>query len=672
MSGDEKKTNDRREFLKITGATIAGAAAGVVGSKINDSQNTNDLKTKNIELSSFEKSSEPYPQPKRNRLSSDLSGLKSEYKVIVIGSGYGASVMAARIAEKSKSLGLNAGDFCMLERGLERQPGEFPNKVDFFDFNKDPKNAALHLRNESENPLGLYELHGTGDTDVIVGNSLGGTSNINANVALEPLPNVFTEFPDRWPEGYSLDSLKPHFKKVKEMLSTEKWNEDTMGKLSKVEFMKQCKDKIATEFQASSDEDKKVQFNYLDIAVNLSNLDKTTNPHGVYQNKCSLCGDCVTGCNVGAKNTLIMNYLPFAKNRGLQIFTQIEVVSISENSTKGGYDLNVKIYTDNSLYGYSHQTNSDKIIEKTIFAKNVIIGAGTIGTFKILQRSVDNNGLSLSEKLGHHYSGNADVLGTCYNSNLQTDSIGYGTEENPQRRVGPTIVSILDMRQDPKNRFLIEDGAFPSALTNILRKSFAFAGQTVAVQEGKHTNSERLNKDLKIGELKNDGALNHSMCYLAMGHDSSSGRMYLKDGQVKIKWKNKEDKLNLGQETPLNQAKKAFVYMSELTGGINFENPRTKFEVLDFKPSKDGSLLKKGGVPVSVHALGGCCMADRFDKGVVNGKGQVFRKNGSLYKGLYIADGSVVPVAIEANPFLTISAIAEYFAENIKKEDLNT
>jgi len=57
------------------------------------------------------------------------------------------------------------------------------------------------------------------------------------------------------------------------------------------------------------------------LAVNFDS--EGVNPHGVYQNKCTHCGDCVSGCNYSAKNTTLMNYLPAAKNHGALMFTEV-------------------------------------------------------------------------------------------------------------------------------------------------------------------------------------------------------------------------------------------------------------------------------------------------------------------------------------------------------------
>src|SRR5438874_8611063 len=112
------------------------------------------------------------------------------FEVIVVGSGYGGAVAAYRFAEAGYSV-------CVLERGEEYVPGEFPN---------DLSNIAKHVRLERSDRAGVtgrreglfdVRLHGTVTT--LVGNALGGTSQINANVAMQADPQLFKE--PCWPQA---------------------------------------------------------------------------------------------------------------------------------------------------------------------------------------------------------------------------------------------------------------------------------------------------------------------------------------------------------------------------------------------------------------------------------------------------------------------------------------
>src|SRR5262245_48619229 len=121
-------------------------------------------------------------------LSTPIGDLRPAYDVVVVGSGYGGSIAALRMLEKSP-----ASSVCVLERGLERQAGEFPATI----------RAALG-QTQIDTRVGragrrtaLFDMRINKDVSVLVGCGLGGTSLINAGVMLEPLPSVFAN--DRWP-----------------------------------------------------------------------------------------------------------------------------------------------------------------------------------------------------------------------------------------------------------------------------------------------------------------------------------------------------------------------------------------------------------------------------------------------------------------------------------------
>ena len=113
---------------------------------------------------------------------------RSAYDFVVIGSGYGGAISAARLANAA----LNPKpSVCILERGKEWQPGQYPETTP----------EVLAATRSDLNPLGLYEFLNHPDISVIKGSGLGGTSLINANAALEADPKVFRD--PRWPRDAS-------------------------------------------------------------------------------------------------------------------------------------------------------------------------------------------------------------------------------------------------------------------------------------------------------------------------------------------------------------------------------------------------------------------------------------------------------------------------------------
>ena len=116
------------------------------------------------------------------RLASPHTQLAYHYDAVVVGSGYGAAISAARLAQAGFTV-------AVLERGREWVPGDFPS---------DETSVAKAVRSPLE-PFGLFDgnVQLKNDLDVVVGNGLGGTSLINAGISLRPEAAVFEQ--PEWP-----------------------------------------------------------------------------------------------------------------------------------------------------------------------------------------------------------------------------------------------------------------------------------------------------------------------------------------------------------------------------------------------------------------------------------------------------------------------------------------
>ena len=115
-------------------------------------------------------------------------------------------------------------------------------------------------------------------------------------------------------------------------------------------------------------------FRYLDINIHFEN---GKNNAGVDQYKCELCGDCMTGCNYGAKNTTQMNYLPDARNHGAEIFTKVSVKYISKTDGKW-------------MVHYLIQNAQSEVFDAPdlfVTADIVMVGAGALGSTEIILHS---------------------------------------------------------------------------------------------------------------------------------------------------------------------------------------------------------------------------------------------------------------------------------------------
>ena len=551
-----------------------------------------------------------------DRLSSKLSELAPEYAVVVVGSGYGGGVAASRLARAGLQV-------CVLERGREYLPGEFPDtegEAAAACQASLPATALGHVGSE----LGLFDWHIEPDFNVLVGCGLGGTSLINANVALEADPRVLAGA--RWPAGLreDLDGLREGTRRARATLEPATYPSDA-PKLPKLEAL----------FDSAKQMNERCSLTPINVSFNAR-----TNPFGVQQAACTLCGDCVTGCNVGAKNTVAMNYLPDAWSYGAQIFTEI-AVDYLEARPDGRWNLH---YTPRGVGCETFGQESDRIL----VAETVVLAAGTLGSTKILLRSAAA-GLPLSPRLGEHFSGNADVLGFGYNCDRRIDGIGAGTDSAaPARPVGPTITAIIDGRSASRplaEHYVIEDAALPGALDAIYTCAFELA----ASSSGEDTDGgyyDALAESARALRSRisgpRTGAVAHTQTFLGMATDSGDGTLSLAaDAQLRITWPLADaepiiDTLN----TNMRAATAAL-------GGTYIPNPlwSNHFE----------SKL------ITVHPLGGCCMGEDASSGVTNHKGQVFAgaTGDAVHPGLYVNDGALIPTPLGVNPLLTITGLAE-------------
>ena len=209
-------------------------------------------------------------------LSSSPGTMKDHYTAVVVGSGYGGGIAASRLARAGQSV-------CLLERGPERQPGEFPDTIAEAAANLQIDAPHGHVGSRSAQ----FDFRVNPDINVVVGCGLGGTSLINANVSIEPEPRVFQD--PRWPAALREDAaalLADSYRHARMMLKPNPYPE-SWPELPKL---------AAHHTSATA---MKQKFYRTDINVTFTD---GVNHVGVEQRKCSLCGDCVTGCNEGSRS----------------------------------------------------------------------------------------------------------------------------------------------------------------------------------------------------------------------------------------------------------------------------------------------------------------------------------------------------------------------------------
>ncbi|CAH1242166.1 Hypp6474 [Branchiostoma lanceolatum] len=358
--------------------------------------------------------------------------------------------------------------------------------------------------------------------------------------------------------------------------------------------------------------------------------DTKSNHVGVPQLACVGCGNCCSGCNYGAKNTLIMNYLPDAKNHGADIFTKVEIEAIER---------------DGEEWRVSYVTHADDNAgeERILRADIVILGAGSLGSTKILLNS-RKRGLNLSDQLGEHFSTNGDTISFSYDGPDPVESVGLPPDFDEEKPVGPCISSIIDLRSPQKplrQGYVIEDSS-PPHMTEMLYSILMAVESHVS---GIDTFPDKSLWEEVMHSLRPDN-ISRTLGMLTMSQDKAQGKLILDEqGAIVMHYP------NIGEEKNFELVNKGHMVAAGSLKGTFIPNPAWGGL---FAMSRDVKSV------ITVHPLGGCAMGESGLTGVVNHKGQVFEGNTSeVYDTLYVVDGAVIPRSLGVNPTLTICMVAE-------------
>ncbi len=550
-----------------------------------------------------------------DKLSRPITHLKPEYDVIVIGSGYGGSIAASRFSRAGLKV-------CLLEKGKEFQPGDYPATIE-----EATKEMQINADRREAEKNGLYDLHISENISVFKGCGLGGTSLVNANVSIKPEERVLQD--KRWPSALRNDraGLDEGYERAREMLKPTPYpaNKNGYPELAKAKAMQLAAAKNQQPFQ------------YADINVC---FETGLNHVGVEQHQCINCGDCVTGCNHHAKNTLIMNYLPDAVNHGAEIFCNINVEYLERVADKWVVHFNV----------FNTSREAFKAPLMFVRAASVIIAGGSLGSTEILLRSKEQ-GLSISNTLGKHFTGNGDVLGFAYNCEDEMNGVGLGKLCNQEKYqpigpVGPCITTIIDLRNREKleDGMTLEEGSIPGPIATAINMSMLSLAGTIGVDtDGGFSDWLKECREEAESLIKGPyfGATNRMQTFLVMTHDDGRGVMNIKNGRLNIDWP------EVGKQPIFQKVSNTLMQATTALGGTYIKsiawNKLMNYEL------------------ITVHPLGGCCMADDASGGVTDDTGNVFfGEEGSLtHPGLYVLDGAIIPRPLGTNPLFTISAVAE-------------
>jgi len=521
-----------------------------------------------------------------------------DYDVVVVGSGFGGSVSALRLAEKGYRVHI-------IESGRR-----FADE----DFAKTSWNLGRYLWAPRLKLFGVQRIHRLPDVMILAGAGVGGGSLNYANTLYVP-PAAFFQDP-QWAHIADWQSeLAPHYETATRMLGVV--TNPCDGPVEQI--MRQTADDLGVG----------ETFRKTPVGVFFGKPgQRVPDPYfggaGPERTGCTQCGNCMVGCRVGAKNTLVKNYLALAERLGVTIEplrTVVAVQPIDEGSRAAGYRV-----TTEATGAWVRKD------PKTVTASQVVFAAGAWGTQRLLHRmSYDGVLRDLSPALGGLTRTNSEALlgattvrvprdvdmtkGVAITSSFHVDpqthveNVRYGKGSNVMGLLATILVRGGGSVPRPV-RFLTQAIAHPVTFLRSLSVRRWSERAIIGLVMQSHDNSitvsarRRLTGGVGLTSKQGHGAPNPT--WIPAGHKA---------------------------------LRQMAVRLAERTG---------------IPALAGGSLGEIVNMPLTAHYLGGAVISDDPSTGVVDPWHRVWG-----YPGLHIVDGSTVSANLGVNPSLTITAQAE-------------
>ncbi|MFB0517137.1 MAG: GMC family oxidoreductase N-terminal domain-containing protein, partial [Candidatus Neomarinimicrobiota bacterium] len=300
-----------------------------------------------------------------------MKPIPDPYDYLIIGSGFGGSVAALRLAEKGYQV-------AVIEQGRRYRPQDFPRTN--WNFRKFFWLPQLFL-------YGIQAMTLLKDVFVLHGVGVGGGSLVYAGNLLVPPDEVFDD--PVWGGTGWKERLAPHYETARRMLGAVQSKVITPAD----EYLKEC----------AADIGRDDTFHVNDVGIYFGEEGVTVpDPffagRGPERTGCTLCGGCMVGCRYGSKNSLDLNYLYLAERLGVEIIPEMRVTDVRP-SAGGGYEVTARRVTG-------------LLSPKGIYrAGGVVFAGGTLGTVRLLHRCKTLGSLPrISEQLGRLVRTNSEAL----------------------------------------------------------------------------------------------------------------------------------------------------------------------------------------------------------------------------------------------------------------------
>lgn len=523
---------------------------------------------------------------------------QEEFDFIIIGSGFGGSVSALRLAEKGYRV-------AVLEQGRRWTPESLPSSN--WDTARWIHRPRLGLR-------GFFNMQFFRHVVVLHGNAVGGGSITYGNTLLVPPDRVWRE--GTWAGLADWQAEMPaHYARAQQMLGVT-----TNQRLGPADhLLKQMAREVGAQGSFYPTE-VGIFFGDAHRAPGATYEDPYFNGEGPARKSCIACGGCMVGCRHDAKNTLDKNYLYLAERKGAQVFAETRVVDVRPDGAQDG-SAGYVIDTVSTVPGQRH-------MQRRWRASSVVWAASSLGTQEMLFRLRERGSLPrISQALGERVRTNAEsLIAVRYPGGRKdlSDGIAIGSGIYIDEH------SHIEAVRYPKGSDAM------ALLTTVM--TLGRPGPTRIAVWLATLPKQLLTRPVQtLRAMSPFGSAQETVIFLCM---------QTLEGHLSMRWRRpwywpfSKTLVTQGERIPtFIPAANAFaVKAARATGGVA---QTTLTEILL-------------NVPMTAHCMGGAAMGRTADEGVCDARNRVFG-----YRNMYIVDGSMLAANLGVNPSLTITALAE-------------
>lgn len=515
--------------------------------------------------------------------------------VVIVGSGFGGSVAALRLAEK----------------GYRVRVYEAGRRFEDDDFAKTSWNLRRYLWAPMLGCYGVQRIHRLPHVMILAGAGVGGGSLNYANTLYQPGPAFFQD--PQWRGIAEWESeLSPHYATAKRMLGVVEHYPHT-GPVERI--------------MAGAADDLGVGSTFRRAPVGVwfgKPGERTTDPffggEGPDRTGCTLCGNCMVGCRVGAKNTLMKNYLALAERRGISI-EALRTVSEVRELPGGGF----AVTTQRSGAWFRHG-------RRTVTAEQVVLAGGTWGTQQLLHRMKASGALPrVSDALGRLTRTNSEAL---------DGAVATAVPESLELARGIAITTSfhVDDRTHVENVRYGPGSNLMGALATVLVPGDRGLGARLGSLIRQVLRSPV--RQFRLGNLRRWSERGIIALVMQTADNSLTLSLRRRFGRLVMTSTQGHGEPNPSHLPQAHTAAAAIARRVEQEGGVSAE--------------ARGSWPEVFGIPLTAHFLGGAVISASPEDGVIDPYHRVWG-----HPGLHVVDGSAVPANPGVNPSLTITALAE-------------